>query len=418
MIREDKIPGGLRLVTDDMPDARSVALGVFIGTGSRDEPDRLAGASHLLEHLIFKGTEQLSAKSIATAIDVMGGETNGFTSRELTYFYVRVLAEDVAEAAGILFSMLTEPALRESDLGAERTVVLDEIAMNLDSPHDVCAQRCQEALFAGHPLAGEVSGTMESVSSISSSDLREWFDAHYRSENIVVAAAGALDHDQLASLVARGFASRSGGGKPSRMPPADRQDIFAHQAKDTEQANMEMAMRGPTRHDENRWAADILDQVFGGSMSSRLFQEVREKRGLAYSIWSEVARYDDAGSFSISAGCAPEKLHEVIGIAKEMFEEVAAGGITDEEIDLAKKHVRSGLLLSLEHPASRMVRMGTSLLHYDRVMEVDELMSKISAVGPGDVTDVASALASRPWTLSVVGPFDESEFAGWQAAVR
>ncbi|MHB8263586.1 MAG: M16 family metallopeptidase [Acidimicrobiales bacterium] len=412
MIRTDNMPGGLRLVTDEMPGARSVALGVFIGTGSRDEPGRLAGVSHLLEHLIFKGTAELSARRIATAIDVLGGETNGFTSRELTYFYVRVLAEDVPEAASILFAMLTEPALRDSDLDAERQVVLDEIAMNLDSPHDVCAQICQEALFAGHPLAGEVSGSVESVSSISSSDLREWFEGHYRSENIIVAAAGALDHDQLASLVAEGFASRLGGERPSRTPPSSRQDVLAFMAKDTEQANMELAMRGPSRHDDNRWAADVLDQIVGGSMSSRLFQEVREKRGLAYSIWSDAARYDDTGSFSVSAGCAPDKLHEVIRIVKEMFAEVATEGVTEEETELARKHLNSGLLLSLEHPSSRMVRIGTSLLNYDRVMEVDEIVSKISTVSPDGVSGVASALASSPATLSVVGPFDENEFAG------
>lgn len=412
-IKVSQVMDDLRLVTDDIPKARSVALGVFVGVGSRDEDSKFSGASHLLEHLVFKGTAEMTARQIAISMDLMGGESNGFTSRESTYFYVRVLPEDLAEAAGILFGMLSVPALRQSDLASERQVVLDEIAMNMDSPHDVCAQRCQEALFSGHSLGNEVSGTVESVEAIDAEMLRDWFDSYYRCSNIVVAAAGALDHEQLTSLVDRWFSHREGGRRPQRVPPSNNQIPLVVTRRDTEQASMEITFRGFSRHDEDRWSAEVLDQIVGGSMSSRLFQEVREKRGLAYSVWSDATRYDDTGSFSISAGCAPGNIMEVLNLSGGILADVAVNGVTGEEIDLAKKHLRSGLLLSREHVVSRMAAVGSSLLHYGRVIEIDEILSNVDAVTADDVARVASTLSSSPMTLSVVGPFDEDAFAGW-----
>ena len=412
-LKVDQVFNDLNLVTDEMPGARSVALGVFVGVGSRDEDAKSSGASHLLEHLVFKGTAELTAKQIAISMDLMGGESNGFTSRESTYFYVRVLPEDLAEAAAILFGMLSVPALRESDLASERQVVLDEIAMNMDNPHDVCAQRCQEALFYGHPLGNEVSGTVESVEAIDAEMLRDWFESYYRRSNIVVAAAGALNNEQLMPLVERWFGSREGGKSPQRVPPLSNQVPLVVTRRDTEQASMEITFRGFSRHDKDRWSAEVLDQIVGGSMSSRLFQEIREKRGLAYSVWSDATRYDDTGSFSISAGCAPGNLMEVLSLSGGILADVAAKGVTGEEIDLAKKHLRSGLLLSQEHSVSRMAGIGSSLLHYGRVIEIDEILSNVDAVTVDDVTRVASTLSLSPMTLSVVGPFDEDAFADW-----
>ncbi len=412
-IQVSKVIDDLRLVTYDMPEARSVALGVFVGVGSRDEDGRLSGASHLLEHLVFKGTAEMTARQIAISMDLMGGESNGFTSRESTYFYVRVLPEDLAEAAGILFGMLSMPILRQSDLDSERQVVLDEIAMNMDSPHDVCAQRCQEALFPGHPLGNEVSGTAGSVEAIDAEMLRDWFDSYYRCSNIIIAAAGALDHEQLAPLVERWFGHREGGKSPQRTPPSKDQIPLVVTRRDTEQASMEITFRGFSRHDKDRWSAEVLDQIVGGSMSSRLFQEIREQRGLAYSVWSDANRYDDTGSFSISAGCAPSNLMEVLNLSGAILADVATNGVTDEEINLAKKHLRSGLLLSQEHSVSRMAAIGSSLLHYGRVIEIDEILSNVDAVSADDVARVASVLSSSPMTLSVVGPFDEDALSGW-----
>ncbi len=409
----EELAGGLRFVAEEIPGSRSVAIGIFVGTGSRDEPDSAAGLSHLVEHIVFKGTPTLSARDIAVTMDALGGEMNGFTSKEQTYYYVRTLDRDAEVGLSTLAGMLTEPAIREADLVLEKQVVIEEIRMHLDEPQDLCAQRCQSAVFPGHPLGREVSGTVESVEPVTPEVLRSFFGQHYRSGNIVAAAAGRFDSERLAGILAERWTALSGGSHPERTAPSSEQAVLSVVSRPTEQASVQVSMRGLSRHDETRWAAAVLDGILGGTMSSRLFQEVREERGLAYSIWSDTMHYDDAGTFDVGAGCAPGNAREVIRVMVEMLEDIASAGVKQEEIELARSHFEAELLLSLESPIARMARLGSAMLHYGRIVPVDEVLGRIRAVESADVSAVAAHLLKGKRSLSVVGPFKEEDFSWW-----
>jgi predicted Zn-dependent peptidase len=406
VIRTEVLQCGARLVTETMAEARSVTVGVWVGTGSRDEDDAHSGASHFLEHLLFKGTPQWSAADIAESVDEIGGDMNAFTTKEYTAFYIRLLADALPLGLDVLGAIMTEPALRVDDIDAERQVILDEILMHADEPADFAAEQCTAAMFPDHPLGREVLGTPPSVESLDQDEIRGFFESHYRAGNLVVAAAGDVDHDRLALEVQARFARRSGGASPLRVGPDRPGKALVVLERPTEQVHLVVGMRCPGRHSPERWPLAVLNHVLGGGISSRLFQEVRERRGLAYSIWSERIHYEEVGTMTVSVGTAPEHAPEVLALVHGELDRMGENGISARELTVAKGHLRAETLLSLEDSGARMSRIGSSLLLHGQVLEVDEVLAKVEAVTVEDVAAVAAELATQTRTLSVVGPFD------------
>jgi predicted Zn-dependent peptidase len=410
LIESSVLPCGIRLVTETMADVRSVAVAFWVGTGSRDEPDELAGASHFLEHLLFKGTERRSAAAIAEALDEVGGDCNAFTTKEYTTFYVRLLSDHLALGLDILSDIMWTPALRPADIEAERTVILDEILMHADEPADLAAELWQSSLFPGHPLGRDTLGTASSVRRITRDDIVAFLTRHYRPANIVVSAAGDCTHEAVAADLERRFAGIEGGEAPKREAPGPDAVALEVVRRPTEQAHVVYGARSVSRFDERRWALAVLNHVLGGGLSSRLFQKVREERGLAYSVWSERAGYEDAGSLAVVVGTAPEHVDEVLGIVEDELELLATEGVTERELTVAKGNLRAEMLLSGEDSGARMSRIGASLLLHGEVLTVDEVLAKIEGVDRAQVLDVAAQLAQAPRTLSAVGPFDAEGF--------
>ena len=389
-----------------MAEVRSVTVGFWVGSGSRDESDGIAGASHFLEHLLFKGTETRSAASIAEALDEVGGDCNAYTTKEYTAFYVRLLSEHLPLGLDILSEIMWGPALRPADLDAERT---DHRCL---LRFDLVVERCFGALFPGHPLGRDALGTAESVGDITVADVRGFFEQHYRPENMVVSVAGDCDHDDVARAVEERFTGQTGGGAPGRSAPAQPAEPLVVLHRPTEQAHLTLGLRSVSRFDDDRWALSVLNHVLGGGMSSRLFQKVREQRGLAYSIGSERQAYQDAGSLCVVVGTAPEYVDEVLGIVSGELGLLASEGVSERELAVAKGNLRAEMLLACEDSGARMSRIGAGLLLHGEAKPVDEILARIEAVDLDDVHRVARLLVEEPHALAVVGPFDPDTFDG------
>ncbi|MGH9062806.1 MAG: M16 family metallopeptidase [Acidimicrobiales bacterium] len=410
MIRTDGLAGGITLVTEAMGDVASACVGFWVGTGGRDEAPEAAGASHFLEHVLFKGTPTWSARAIAEAVDAVGGEMNAFTAREYTGFYVRLLAHDLDLGLDILCDIMSAPALRPEEVDAERQVILEEILMHADEPADLVHETSAAALFPGHPLGRDVLGTETSVGAMGVDDIRAFFDHHYRPANMVVSVAGRIDHDSVAEGLARRLAGRAGGERPVREPPGEDLGPLVVTSRPTEQAHLVVAVRGPARHDKLRFPLDVLNHVLGGGLSSRLFQEIREQRGLAYSVYSDRVAYDDAGVLSVYVGTAPAKVHEVLALVRDELDELVSDGVTEAELGVAKGYLRAQTLLALEDSGARMSRIGRSQLVHGEVLSVDELVARVEAVTLDDVLVAARQVLGGPRSLAVVGPFGEADF--------
>jgi len=405
------LPSGIRLVTETMADVRSVAMAYWVGTGSRDEPDELAGASHFLEHLLFKGTETRSAASIAESLDEVGGDCNAFTTKEYTTFYVRLLSEHLSLGLDILSDIMWGAALRPADIDAERTVILDEILMHADEPSDLAAELWQSSLFPSHALGRDTLGTATSVAGLGAVEIRRFFEHHYRPDNMVVSVAGDCTHEAVADDLERRFTGRPGGSEPTRQAPGDDTRSLHVARRPTEQAHLVYGVRSVSRFSERRWALAVLNHVLGGGLSSRLFRKVREERGLAYSVWSERAAYQDTGSLAVVVGTAPEHVNEVLRIVTGELELMAEHGITERELAVAKGNLRAETLLSGEDSGARMSRIGASLLLHGEVRTVNDVLARIEAVDRDEVLAEARQLEQSPRTMSAVGPFDEDAFA-------
>jgi predicted Zn-dependent peptidase len=415
-VRRTVLPGGLRVITEALPAVRSVSFGVWVGIGSRDESPVLAGASHFLEHLLFKGTQRREALEISSAIEAVGGETNAFTAKEYTCYYARVLDADLPMATDVVCDMLTSSLVTPEDVEVERGVILEEISMHDDDPGDVVHDLFNGAVFGGHPLGRPVIGTVETISTMTRDQIYGFYRDHYTPGNLVVAAAGNLDHDQVVEMVAKGFAGQLGAA----TDPAPRREGGAVprvaastvvQPKETEQAHIVFGGRGVHRHDDRRFTLDVLNQALGGGMSSRLFQEIREKRGLAYSVYSYASQYADAGLFGVYAGCAPGRVDEVLGLVREELTAVADAGVAEDEVARGKGMLKGSTVLNLEDTGSRMSRIAKGELLWGEVLEVDDLLGRIDAVSVADVRSVASDLLGQPMSLGVIGPFDDHDFA-------
>jgi predicted Zn-dependent peptidase len=414
LVRHTVLPGGLRIVTEAMPTVRSVTVGIWVGVGSRDEAPSLAGASHYLEHLLFKGTKRRDAMTISSAIDAVGGEMNAFTSKEYTCFYARVLDTDLPLAVDMVCDLVTSSVIKAADVESERGVILEEIAMHEDDPTDMVHDQFAQVLFGDGPLGRPVLGSVESIETIGRGAIAGYYHRRYRPQDMVVAVAGNVDHASVVRLVKAAFAT-AGLDDGDASPAGPR--LGAQRAaslggvrvvhRTTEQANVVLGTPGMSRRDERRWALGVLNAALGGGMSSRLFQEVREKRGLAYSVYSYHAQYADTGLFGIYAGCVPRKVDDVLAICREEVEKVTSHGITAEELERGKGQLRGSLVLGLEDTGSRMSRIGKAELVYGEQLSVDEVLAKIEDVTPDEVSAIAADLLTETPTLAVVGPFDE-----------
>jgi predicted Zn-dependent peptidase len=421
-VRRSVLPGGLRVVTEFLPAVRSVALGIWVGVGSRDEDLPHAGATHYLEHLLFKGTSRRTALDISSEMDSVGGEMNAFTAKEYTCYYARVLDADLPLAVDVLSDMVTSSLITSKDVDAERNVVLEEIAMNEDDPSDTVHEAFSAKLFGDTPLGRPILGTVDSINAITREQIYEHYRARYTPEHLVVAAAGNLDHDTVVELVRAAFGDAldaAGAARPA-PPRLNSGSGLGAQAgtgiklvsRGIEQANLVLGCEALSRTDDRRFALSVLNAAFGGGMSSRLFQEVREKRGLAYSVYSFASQHADTGMWGIYVGCLPSKADEVLSICTEEIARVVNGGLTDAELARGKGQVRGSIVLGLEDPSSRMSRLGKSELVYPQLEPVDDVLTAIDAVSHDDIRAIAAEVLTRHKTLAVVGPFDtEDAFA-------
>jgi predicted Zn-dependent peptidase len=398
-----------------MPGVLSATLGIWVGVGSRDESLAVAGSSHFLEHLLFKGTATRSALEIATAMDAVGGEMNAFTAKEHTCYYANVLASDLPLAVTLLSDLVTEACNTAADLESERTVVLEEIAMRDDEPSDAVHDLFAETLFGDTPLGRSVLGTVESIEGLTRDDVHGWYRSRYTPPSIVVTAAGRVEHQQVLDLVTAAFGKRlTGSARPAPLRTGDGVvDKPARPAglisRHTEQTHLLLGTAAMGRLDERRYAAAVLDAAVGGGMSSRLFQEIREKRGLVYSVGSALSHYAGAGSFSVYAGCSKKRVPEVLRLIRAELDRVAAEGISAEEVARSRGQLKGGLVLGLEDTGSRMSRLGKSELSYGEYLPVREVLARLDAVDEAQVRDVAAELFARETCLAVVGPYRESD---------
>ena len=403
------LPSGVRVVSEHMPSVRSVAVGFWVGVGSRDERAEVAGASHFLEHLLFKGTARRGAQEIAEVLDAVGGDMNAFTSKEYTCFYARCLDRDLGLAVDVLADMITSASIDAVDVDAERSVVLEEIRMHLDTPDDLVHSDFSSVLYPGHALGREVLGDEGTITGMPRDHVYGYYAGTYVPTNLVVAAAGNLAHDRFVELVADALGEWSPTPMelPDRTAPIDLVDATATvRSKSTEQAHILLGRPGLRRGDEQRFAAYVLNQALGGGMASRLFQEVREKRGLAYSVYSYQSMNADSGSFGVYAGTAPRNAETVLDVMRSELEKVRADGLTPEELRRAKGALAGGTILALEDTSSRMTRLGRALTTATPLQSLDETLAEIERVSAGDVVEMARRLLDGPFAVAVVGPFD------------
>ncbi|TDD68713.1 insulinase family protein [Jiangella aurantiaca] len=415
LVRRTVLPGGLRIVTEAVPTVRSVAFGIWVGVGSVEEQPAEAGATHYLEHLLFKGTPKRTALDISSAIESVGGEINAFTAKEFTCYYARVLDTDLPLAVDVVADMVTSSLIAPVDVESEREVVLEEIAMRDDDPSDAVHDLLAGHMWGDSPLGRSILGTVDSISGMSRDTVNDYYRRHYLARNMVVAVAGNVRHDDVVALVEKAFGAagfldgddepapaRTGGVAPS----SGRGVTLLH--RPTEQANVVLAVPGLARNDERRFALGVLNAALGGGMSSRLFQEVRERRGLAYSVYSYASQHAAAGLLGVYVGCQPKKVDQVLELCRTVLADVVRGGITPEELERGKGQARGGLVLGLEDTSARMSRLAKAELVYDELPSVDQLIARVDAVTIDQVTELARTLLPATPTLAVVGPFESA----------
>ncbi|GAA3596577.1 pitrilysin family protein [Kineosporia mesophila] len=424
IVRRTVLPGGVRVLSEAMPGLRSATIGFWVGVGSRDETTGHHGSTHFLEHLLFKGTSRRTAMDIATAFDRVGGESNAVTGKEHTCYYARVLDDDLPMAVDVLCDMVTGAKLDAGDVESERGVILEELAMNDDDPADVVHERFAELVLGQHPLGRPIGGTPETIRAVVRDNIVDHYAEHYRAPGLVVTVAGGVDHDRVCELVSASLA-RSGWALDAGHSPKARRNVSLPEReaaqlpadgsphrlvvvnRHTEQAHVVAGTTSLVATDPRRYAMSVLNAVLGGGMSSRLFQEIREQRGLAYSVYSFASGYSDSGYFGLYAGCTPARVDEVITLMVAELRRLAADGVPEEELYRAHGQLAGGLVLGLEDTGSRMSRLGKAELVHGEYLGLDKALTRIRSVSAQDVQDLATDLASRPLSLSVVGPFEE-----------
>ena len=420
LIRRTVLPSGVRILTEQVPGARSATIGFWVAVGSRDEQPGHFGSTHFLEHLLFKGTASRSALDIAISFDSVGGEHNAMTAKEYTCYYAKIRDRDLPMATEVLCDMITSSLLDAEEFETERGVILEELAMADDDPADVANERFFEAVLGAHPLGRPIGGSQEAIRDVSRTAVWEHYRANYRPQDLVITAAGAVPHDELVAGVEAALTA-AGWDLSVESAPVARRDVSAEVIergsplavvpRPIEQANILLGVPGITATDERRSAMAVLNSALGGGMSSRLFQEVREKRGLAYSVYSFSPSYSDAGVFGLYAGCSPAKAGQVAGLLLSEFRRLADGGITDQELGRAKGQLSGASALALEDSDTRMSRLGRSEITLGEFSDLDEALRRLELVTRDDVASLANELVSRPLSIAVVGTTDEAPFA-------
>ncbi len=418
-VRKTVHPSGLRIVTEEIPDVRSAAFGVWVNVGSRDETPKVAGASHFLEHLLFKGTKRRSALEISAAIEAVGGEMNAFTSKEYTCFYARVIDKDLPLAIDVISDLITSSIAAKEDVEAERKVVLEEISMRDDDPSDLVHDLFAETFYGNTPLGRPILGTNESINAMSRNSIYNYYKNCYLPKDIVIAIAGNFKtrkvvEQSVSAMMKDNFldeiiASRSSQNRSDSKSQVRRTKIGIINRK-TEQAHLFLGVPSVARDDKRRFAMSVLSAALGGGMSSRLFQEIREKRGLAYSVYSYAQQFAGSGLLGFYAGCNPTKAREVVSIIREVLHDVADNGLTQEELERAQGAVSGSLVLSQEDTGSRMTRIGKSELVHGEVLGFDEILREISKVDSEQIRQLAGEFLIKSPTLAVVGPFAKESF--------
>ena len=408
-IQLSTLASGLRLVTETMPGALSVSTGVWVGVGARDEPVELSGVSHFLEHLLFKGTPTRGARDIAEAVDRVGGDMNAFTAKELTAYYTRLPTRDWRLGVEILGDVLSNPSLRKADVETEREVILEELGMDEDAHDDRVMTLLADALFPNHPLGRETAGERHTVTAITPAAVRSFFRRWYRASNMVVSMAGPVDHEEARVAVEAAFSGTSGGGSPQRVAPLAAVKPLALLRRKAEQTHFAVGYRAFARGDSDREALDVANQVLGGGPASRLFDEIRERRGLAYSVYSGASAFADAGALTVYVATSPGNVSEVARLVDLEVARMAAKGITDRELDVAKGYLSGSFVLGLEDSASRMSRLANHVTLRGSVRPVADQLKRYDAVTRADVQRAFQRVVATPRVLAAVGPVTKQQ---------
>jgi predicted Zn-dependent peptidase len=412
-IERTDLSSGLTVVTEAMPGARSASFGCWVRVGARDETDEQAGSSHFLEHLLFKGTATRTGREVSEAIEAVGGELNAHTAHEHTAFYTRVPAPAADIGLELLCDVVTQPTFDEDDVESERQVILEELSLAEDEGDDRVLSLAHEALWGSHPLGREVLGTLATIDAMERDAIHEFFERHYHPANLVLVAAGAVDHDAVVAAGER-FPERAASDRPVRSAPVG--DFpFEHTAlvrRPLEQAHLAVVWPGLAADDPDRYALAVCNQVLGGGLSSRLFQEIREERGLAYSVYSSPSSFSDAGSLVAYAGTSVERAAEVRELVLQGAAGLAASGITEREWEVARGYLEGSFLLGLEDSGSVMARLGNHVCARGKVTPVDEQLAKLRAVTKDDVARVAERLLSIQPAVCGVGPLTDADLGG------
>jgi len=424
LVRRTVLPSGVRILSEQVPGARSATIGYWVAVGSRDENEGTYGSTHFLEHLLFKGTKTRSALDIAVAFDSVGGEHNAVTAKEYTCYYAKVQDRDLAMAVEVIADMLTSSLIDETDFESERGVILEELAMADDDPTDVTSERFFEAVLGTHSLARPIGGSQETIAAATRSAVWTHYRENYEARDLVITAAGAVDHDELVALVTQALRA-AGWDLTVEGRPVERRVTVVERIEQAsplvvvprplEQANIIAGVIGLAATDERRFTLGVLNSILGGGMSSRLFQEVREKRGLAYSVYSFTPSYSDNGILGLYAGCSPAKTAQVVELLLHEFAGLASGGVTEEELRRAVGQLSGASALALEDSDTRMSRLGRSELTQGEFLDLDESLRRLALVSLAGIRDLAAELVSRPLSIVAVGAIDEHALAGLQS---
>ncbi len=419
-VRRTILPNGVRILTEQVPGARSATLGFWVAVGSRDEIPEHYGSTHFLEHLLFKGTSHRTALEIAVSFDAVGGEHNAMTAKEYTCYYAKVRDRDLPMAVDVLCDMITSSLLDPEEFETERGVILEELAMADDDPADRVGETFFEAVLGEHPLGRPIGGNAATINAVSRAAVNDHYRANYRPQDLVITAAGAAPHDELVSRVSAALAVAGWEAIGSAIPvsrrstvetPIERGSALTVVHRPIEQANILLGVPGITATDSRKSAMAVFNAILGGGMSSRLFQEIREKRGLAYSVYSFAPSYADAGLFGIYAGCSPAKAGDVAQLMLSEFHRIAERGISADEMTRAKGQLSGASALALEDSDTRMSRLGRAEITLGEFVDLDEALRRLDRVTSDDVVALAAELASRPLSIAVVGTAEETVMA-------
>jgi len=424
LVRRTVLPSGVRILSERVPGARSATVGYWVAVGSRDETPSTYGSTHFLEHLLFKGTTTRTALDIAVSFDAVGGEHNAMTAKEYTCYYAKIQDRDLPMAVDVISDMLTSSLLDPAEFETERGVILEELAMADDDPGDVTSERFFEAVLGDHALGRPIGGSPETIAAATRDSVWNHYRANYRAQDLVITVAGAVDHDELVAGVTAALRradwnlEATAAPVPRRSASGDlieRGSALSVVQRPIEQANILLGVEGLAASDPRRATLAVLNSVLGGGMSSRLFQEIREKRGLAYSVYSFSPSYSDAGLFGIYAGCSPSKAGQVTELMLGEFRKLATTGVTADELRRANGQLSGASALALEDSDTRMSRLGRAELTMGEYVDLDESLRRLDLVTADGIRELAEELVSRPLSVAAVGTIDEGDFDGLSA---